>query len=202
MDGTGQESAQIAGYNGSTPSLKMDSSDQPCIAWRRSNIMGDEIDIYYLYYNGSAWVDADGAGQEGVNVSANAYLTSSSPSLDLDQDDNPAIVWEDGSAMADQDMYYLAWNGSTWVDADGEGQTDIVIYDDSSNSSEDPILIFDNEDDPCIAWYNDEQGDDDIYYLEWYVEPDPDPDDPGDDDPEILPETGMEFVEYVNGLLL
>lgn len=140
-------------------------------------------------------------GQDGINVSADAG-TSLRPSMTLKSSTNyPAIAWQDDTndIGSSNEIFYLQWNGSTWVDADGEGQTDIVIYS-SSTDTYYPSLDLNSQNNPAIAWTDDANYN--PYYLEWYIPPSPCPDpDPGPDI-NVLPETGIDFVDYVNELLI
>ncbi|MFH1282202.1 MAG: hypothetical protein ABII27_00880, partial [bacterium] len=82
-------------------------------------------EICYLKWNGTSWVDADGSGQESINISNNSG-DSVEPSLYLDNSGNPYVVWRDFTS-GNAEIYYLRWNGTSWVDADGTGQESINI---------------------------------------------------------------------------
>jgi hypothetical protein len=163
-DGTGQESINISNNGGasSTPSLFLDTSSNPHITWS-DNTPGN-YDIYYLKWNGSAWVDADGTGQESINISNNGGA-SQSPSVYLDTSGNLYIAWSDNTA-GNYDIYYLKWNGSAWVDADGTGQESINISN-NGGASQDPSVYLDTSVNLYIAWSDNTPGNYDIYYLEW-----------------------------------
>jgi hypothetical protein len=164
-DGSGQESINISKGTGSSfyPSLCLDSSGNPHIAWK-SYISGNNYDIYYLKWSGSAWVDADGSGRESINVSTNTGY-SGYPSICVDGSGNPHIAWEDNTS-GNSEIYYLKWDGTAWVDADGSGQESINVsnnLDDSVN----PSLRLDSAGNPHIVWDNVGSGAYDIYYLKW-----------------------------------
>jgi len=159
-DGTGTESINISntGFTSLNPSLCLDTSGNPHIAWY------EDWEIYYLKWNGSAWVDADGSGQESINISNNSG-TSYSPSLYLDGTGNPHIAWYDDTS-GNAEIYYLKWNGSAWVDADGTGAESVKISH-NSGSSGSPSLYLDTSGSPRIAWGDRTPGNYEIYYLKW-----------------------------------
>lgn len=188
-EGTGQDGVNISADAGNSdyPSLAIDTtSSYPKIAWNDDTTGTDQI--YYLQWNGSAWVDADGTGQGEINIFPTAG-TSIYPDLARTSDDFPAVAWHDNTSGS-YEIYYLCWNGSAWVDADGDGQESVAVY-----LGAGPSLAIDTVNDyPHIAFSGSS-----IDYLEWWVEnlsPTPTP------TPDILPKTGMDFVDYVNGLLL
>jgi hypothetical protein len=203
-DGTGRGEIDIYTDTGSStyPSLSLDSDQNPAIAWRDDTL--GAFDIYYFFWNGSAWVDADGTGQESIDIYTDAG-TSCIPSLALNSDNNnPAITWFDNTTGGPTiyEIYYLYFDGSAWVDADGSGQEGIAIYPNTGtqNSTTRALALDSSNNYPRITWYDYSSGDGDIYYLEWYVEspsPSPSPISPSPI-PTTLPETGMDFVDYVN----
>jgi len=165
-DGSGQGSANISNdkWGSMYPSLRLDTSGNPHIAWKNYDISGDDYDIYYLKWNGVAWVDADGSGQESINVSSNTEY-SGYPSLFLDSSGNPHIAWYDDTS-GNNDIYYLKWNGVAWVDADGSGQESINISNNGGDSLT-PSLYLDIGDNPHIAWKDYASRNYEIYYLKW-----------------------------------
>ena len=164
-DGSGQESVNISTNTGSSenPSLYLDSSGNPHIAWHDSTSGNEEV--YYLKWSGTEWVDADGSGQESINVS-NRPGDSGNVSLYLDSSGNPHIAWYD-FASGKNDIYYLKWNGTAWVDVDGSSGQESINISDKSGISNYPSLYLDNSGNPHIAWHNSLSQNNDIYYLKW-----------------------------------
>jgi len=163
-DGSGQESINISHTSASSmdPSLSIDNSGNPHIAWY-DNELGN-YEIFYLKWNGTAWVDADGSGQESINIS-NTSRGAISPSLDIDTAGNPHIAWSHNET-GNMDISYLAWNGTAWVDADGSGQESIRISDSKSFMAS-PSLCLDNADNPHVAWIYPVPGTNEVFYIEW-----------------------------------
>jgi len=164
-DGSGQGSINISTNSSGSlyPSLRLDSAGNPHIAWKNYHVPGSNYEIYYLWWNGAAWVDADGSGQESINISSNTGY-SGFPSLRLDSSGNPHIAWWDHSS-GKYDIYYLKWNGTEWVDADGSGRGSVNISDSGENRN--PSLYLDNSGNPHIAWDHYVSGNYEIYYLKW-----------------------------------
>jgi len=168
---SGRESINVSTnttYSGFA-SLCIDSSGNAHIAWvNYTDSTADTADIYYLKWNGSEWVDADGSGRESINVSKNSGQ-SRNPSLRLDSSGNPHIAWDNIGSGA-YDIYYLEWNGSEWVDADGSGQESINVSKTSGLDSGNPSLYLDTSGNPHIAWFERVSVNNtthDIYYLKW-----------------------------------
>ncbi len=103
-DGTGQESMQILylpqlGID--RIAIKADSYGNPHIAWC-ANPDGNYA-IYYMWLKNGTWVDADGTGTEGSNISI-LQCDNWGPSLDLDSFGNPHIAWESYDGI-----HYVKW---------------------------------------------------------------------------------------------
>ncbi len=164
-DGFGQESINISNNIGDSgiPSLHLDNSGSPHIAWMDDSMVNEKI--YYLKWNGSFWVDADGVGQESIIISNDIGL-SKGPSLHLDSLGNPHIAWSNEDWTWIGKIYYLKWNGSAWVDADGTGQESINISN-TSDASWAPSFRVDNSGNPHVTWMDSTPGYIEIYYLEW-----------------------------------
>jgi len=166
---SGKEAVNVSTNTGSSenPSLYLDSSGNPHIAWH-DDTSGDE-EVYYLKWNDTEWVDVKGSsGKEVINVS-NRPGDSGNVSLYLDSSGNPHIAWYD-FASGKNDIYYLKWNGTAWVDVNGSSGQESINISDKSGISNYPSLYLDNYDNPHIAWHNSlsgTSGPNDIYYLKW-----------------------------------
>ncbi len=161
-DGTGTESINISNTSGVSkyPKIQLDLSGNPHIVWQEGN------DIYYLKYNGIAWVDVDGTGQESANISNSPMTASHHPSFILDNSGKPHITWHEGNEEEPPlaQVIYATWNGSTWTGADGGSVTSI---DNSSYSSLWVSIAVDSNNYPHIVWEDGEENNREIYYLKW-----------------------------------
>ena len=164
-DDSEQESINISNTSTDSyhPSLCLDSSGNPHIAWHDSTSGNNEI--YYLKWDGTEWVDADGSGQESINVSTNTG-SSEDPSLYLDNSGNPHIAWHD-STSGNEEVYYLKWDGEEWVDVAGSSAKESINVSNRPGDSGYASLCLDNAGNPHIAWYDFASGNNDIYYLKW-----------------------------------
>ena len=129
------------------PCVALDSNGYPHIAW--FDEINGNMEIFYLKWNGSSWVDADGNGRDSINISNNSN-TSKYPKISLDSLDRPHIVWEDG--QSNREVYYLKWNGTAWVDADGSGQESVNISN-SALDSHHPDFVLDAIGIPHVVWH-------------------------------------------------
>ncbi len=161
-DGTGQESINISNIPGISkyPKIQLDSSGNPHIVWQEGS------DIYYLKWNGSEWVDVDGAGRESANISNSPLTDSHHPSFCLDKNDKPHITWHEGNEEAPPlaTVIYATWNGSAWVGADGGSVTSIY---NSPYPSLWVSIAVDSNNYPHIVWSDGEENNREIYYLKW-----------------------------------
>ncbi len=78
------------------PSLQLDLQGNPCIAWQYSDVDIGFYQISYAKWDGTGWVVANGSPytQANTNVSQN-FGPSYNPSLQLDLQGNPHLVWWD-----------------------------------------------------------------------------------------------------------
>ena len=154
VDGVGQESKQVPiGVSLSTTDnfvcdISVDSSGYPHIVYE--GLTGTTTNIYYIQWNGTSWVDADGTGQESSNIS-NTTTACTFPTLKLDPSGRPRVVWIENSTVA-----YLQWNGTTWTDADGTGQESMILSFTTAASWK-PDLCLDSTGNPNIV-FNYETG--------------------------------------------
>jgi hypothetical protein len=133
------------------PSLAIDSSDNPIIAWNDASSGSNEI--YLLRWNASKWIGMGGSATGGgISNSGNGKNVS----ITLSDADTPFVAWADKSSGFRQ-MYLRYWGGSSW-DELCDGSTcsgsggGISNTSDSTGFNSPPALCLDNNSYPVIAW--------------------------------------------------
>jgi Bacterial Ig-like domain/Bacterial Ig domain len=125
----------------SVPSLVLDSSGNPVIAWTERD-ENSVFTIYVKHWNGSSW-EAVGPG---FNHTSSANGGAFNPSLGLDESGNPVVAWRELVADVGQ-IFVNRWNGSTW---EAVGTTSLNI--DTSKFADYPSLAVDPSGHPTVAW--------------------------------------------------
>jgi hypothetical protein len=151
-----------SGYYGAWPDICIDHAGVSHVTWMDGP--DDNTDIYYLKFNGTAWVDASGTGQAGINIS-NTPEYSSWPSIAVDSGNNPHIVFEDDDEGG-QNIYYLHWNGSAWVDVTGAGTSQISVSQ-TYHYATVPTIKIDKNDVPHVVWSEGAMETCDIFDVKW-----------------------------------
>lgn len=90
-----------------TPWLKLNSSNQPCIAWRETRISPAETVICYITWNSglTRWDNVNGTMYNAGSLTSRICL-GSKPSMDLDRNNFPNIAFNGG---------FVRWDGNAWV---------------------------------------------------------------------------------------
>ena len=146
------------------PSLVIDSSGKPVVAWQQAS--GGRWEIYLKRWDGSAWVEIGGSATAG-GISNNAG-GSVFPSLVLDANDNPVVAWaQDLNGSWDPDQIYLRrWDGSAWVEVGGSASGRGISNSDGRSLC--PSLVLDASGNPVVAWHDDTSEEDwEIYLKRW-----------------------------------
>ncbi len=165
-------SANVSGVNSGSGylSLAVDSSGYPHIAWR-SNVSG-RLEILYVHWNGTNWQCANGddysVNPASANVSINSVY-SENPSLTLDDNGYPHIVWDDTS-LGNYEILFVHWNGGSWECGNGHDYSvnpASANVSNSSGSSYNPSLELDGNGYAHIVWRDFTPGSSEIYYLHW-----------------------------------
>jgi uncharacterized repeat protein (TIGR01451 family) len=155
---------------GYIPSLRINSQDNPCVAWQEYNISTNDDDVLYAYWNGSVWTGVDGSAYSFTNWSINKQAgTAYSASLALDSSDRPYIAFEYYTNWWDCDICFVRWDGANWSDASGAtfvpGTNGYVAN--YPNMSIMPDVEVDGNDNPCLTWIDAGSGNDQAYFARW-----------------------------------
>ncbi|MCE5300554.1 MAG: hypothetical protein LLG37_06755 [Spirochaetia bacterium] len=115
IDGVGKESQVLSFTNCSSQSVSMvlDNEGNPHVAW----VDKSTNEPYYVYWNGTAWVDVRGSTSLSsikVYQDTEKYSSASSAQLCLDNDGIPHIAWTNYSKNNgfSGEIYYLKWGGA------------------------------------------------------------------------------------------
>jgi len=136
-------------YDDSSPSLALNSSGYPHVAWQRYD--GTDYEIYYFHKWESGWqVQAISNDITAIN--------DSSPSLALDSSGNPHVAWQ----RYDGNGYNIRYAFKSI-----EGWDEINVTSDSSQIYFDqfPSLVMDSLGDLHVAWQRYNGTDYEIYYT-------------------------------------
>ncbi|MFH0830479.1 MAG: cell wall-binding repeat-containing protein [Parcubacteria group bacterium] len=145
-----------------TPSLALDSSNRPVIAW--DDITTGNNETLVTRWNGANWVKMGGAlGADNVSKNAGA---SDAPSLMLDASGRPVVTWQDATPGNDE-ILLSRWNDKNWVKMGGALGADNVSA--NGGNSFAPSLVLDISDRPVVAWHDDTPTNNDIMVSRWLV---------------------------------
>ena len=141
------------------PSLSMDASGRPIVAWQDGS--SGNYEIYLRRWDGTQWAELGGSATGGGvsnTPGASRYL-----SMALDPAGNPVIAWQE--AISWSYVYVKRWNGSQWVElggsASGFGISGIVAAFGSPSISVDPAG------NPMVAWCEEISGIRQVYVKKW-----------------------------------
>ncbi|HZL71161.1 MAG TPA: hypothetical protein VFC86_01775, partial [Planctomycetota bacterium] len=140
--GGGVSNTQMLSYS---PSLALDASGNPCIAWHED---GDDFEIFYRQWNGSAWVGLDGS-DSGGGISQ-TDTDSMTPHLTFNASGNPTVAWSEDNGAGYPEILYRRWNGSAWEGVGGSESGGGVSA--TSTPSRSPSVGYDASGNPVIAW--------------------------------------------------
>ncbi len=99
------------------PTLLLDSSGKPFVAWTQPDgdgPTGPKNHIHINRWNGSAWIEATTSPEYSVDNSTEPQNYA----IQLDDTDNPVLVWNFYNSSTGQVSSTQAWHwtGSTWMD--------------------------------------------------------------------------------------
>jgi hypothetical protein len=159
------------------PSLDLDSKGNPHTTWRDYSF-GSIRQIVYLKFSNGQWLCANDSIYDPSNqypdnpvCVSNTISQSESPIIQIDNFNNPHLVWLDNS-FENVEILYCTWNNSNWVCRDGS------VYDSSNTDSDNPAIVsitegnpisFDfvlnNSNKPYISWNLFEEYGSKLYLL-------------------------------------
>ena len=143
------------------PSLALDGSNNPVLAWEMASTGLSIWSLYLKRWDGTQWVElgssASGSGIANTGVGAN-------PSVAVDATGNPVVAWQDGTS-GNLEIYLKRWDGTQWVELGGSASGGGVSN--SAGFSENPSLVLDAAGNPIVAWNDGTPGNLEIYLKRW-----------------------------------
>jgi|GEM_PF-952180 len=165
--GTGSASGGgISNNSGSSssPSLVLNSSGNPVVAW--SDNSSGNFEIYLKQWNGSAWAEVGTGSASGGGISSNGGY-SGLPSLALDSSGKPVVAWDDNSSgRGYREIYIRRWNGAAWVELSPYSASGGGISQSGAGATF-PSLALDSSGNPVVAWSDYSSGINQIYVKRW-----------------------------------
>lgn len=139
--------------SGATPSLAVDASGNPHVAW------SEGVSIEYARWNGSSYVGQFGAAPETVS---SAGLGNTLPDLALNASGVPFVVWENFSSGPDQNvrLAYANSGSSAWTGLMGAPPDETSAQQNVQGS-----LAIDPSGRPVLSWLGDVS--DEIHVQHW-----------------------------------
>lgn len=176
IHGSGQERVKIFNLGSLVSSFNMclDSVGYPRIVWDGGWSIQEDYapfasEVYYLQWNGIAWVDADGVRTESMKVGTGYEYDL--PYLCLDSNDRPhlLLIKEYASSLCNPHVCYLRWSGNQWIEnrspkEKGGDICDILRIPESS------WLYLDSNNNPHIALALQDKEGGRICYLYWIAD--------------------------------
>ena len=138
------------------PSLKLDGSGNPIVAWQESD--GVDSNIYVYRYAGT-WQSVGGA----LSGSSVAGSSAFSPSLDLDSAFNPVVAWRESNGTGTpEDVYVYKLVAGIWQ-AIGAALSAVTGATNVGN----PYLVLDSANKPVVAWDELAGASNNVYIKRW-----------------------------------
>ncbi len=150
-----------SGYS-AAPSLAIAPDGTLYLAWSDDTSGNDEI--YVKHFNGSSWVEVGSGSASGGGISDNSGA-SIVPELGIAPDGTLYLAWSDDTS-GDREIYIKRWNGSSWVEV-GSGSASGGGLSNNSGRSSLPDLAFTTDSAPFVVWWDDSDGDEEIYIKRW-----------------------------------
>ncbi len=134
----------------SNPSIAIDSSGNPIVAWKESD--GTSSNIYVKKLVGNTWTLV-GTTFLDANTNRDAY----SPSIAIDSNGNPIVVWSESDGTSNN-IYVKKLVGNTWTLV---GTTFLDVN--TNQGAFSPSIAIDSSGNPIVAWHESDGTSDNVY---------------------------------------
>jgi hypothetical protein len=109
-----------------------------------------------------AWIEIGGSATgPGLSIPRGP---SYRPSMRLDRLGRPVAAWRDDSS-GNAEIFLRRWDGKNWVELGGSGSGGGISR--TSSISREPCVALDAEDRPVVAWFEESNGNFEIYLRRW-----------------------------------
>lgn len=132
--------------------LQLDRKGNPIVAWYDDTPGNKEI--YLRAWNGQAWMEMGGSASGG-GIS-NTPTESYHPSLALTRSGQLAVAWQEQIVGESWKIFLRYWDGQAWSALGDSATTGGVSS--PSTYAVDPVLAFDREGRPVVAWSDGSPG--------------------------------------------
>jgi len=137
-----------------SPSMALDSSGKPVVAWGESD--GTSDNIYVKRWDGTTWQQV---GATFLDANTNKYARE--PSIALDSSGQLVVAWSESDGTSNN-IYVKRWDGTTWQ------QVGATFLDANTNKSAyEPSIALDSSGKPIVAWDEADGTSDNIYVKRW-----------------------------------
>ncbi len=149
--------SSVAGSSAFSPSLDLDNTFHPVVAWRESNGTGTPDDIYVYKLVAGTWQPVGGAlnAVTGLTNVGNPYLV-------LDGNNKPVVAWDE-TAGASNSIYVKRWTGSVWQ-AVGSRLSSVG----NNTDAFEPAITLDSNNNPIAAWSENNGNVFNIYVQQYF----------------------------------
>ncbi len=132
-------------------SLKLDSADNPVVAWDELTT-GTSGAVQVSRWDGNSW--------QSVGDPVSGPMASYLPSLVLDGNDLPIVSYVDFDGVK-FDIQVMRWDGGAWV-----AMGDLLDANAGNTSTSKPALAFDGSN-PVVAWSESDGAEEHVYVRRW-----------------------------------
>ncbi|MCK5744299.1 MAG: hypothetical protein KAH30_06125 [Caldisericia bacterium] len=162
----------------SIPKLALDSNDNPMLLWKDGAYNAEYSKLLFVKWNGLNWVTINNDVYNPLTDNA-VFLKSKETNyyeynLVIDSDNNPHIAWHNTNYEEnDTWISYIHWNGENWLEINetvfstNSKVATINTGRPSYRSFIDISIFLDSDSKPHLAWNQQNNGQENIYYTKW-----------------------------------
>jgi hypothetical protein len=157
--------SQNSGYSW-TPSIAVASDNTVYITWRDGDTFDN--DIYVRRWNGSSWEEV-GLGSAADGGISQHGGSSGYPDITVAPNGMPYVSWHGTNGSLDGEIYVRRWNGNGWQEV-GIGSAMGGGISNNNGDSLVPSVVAVGDGTIYATWFDNEDGDFEIYVRRWIEE--------------------------------